>query len=131
MPPVLHQTFVVLTAIAAVGLLAGGIDDVFIDAYYWLRELYRKLFLRRAIRAIPQEELCGPAEKSIAIWIPAWREHDVIDKMLLHSIDTIKYEKYAIFVGTYPNDQTTQAAVDSISARYQNVTKIVCLKPGP
>ena len=100
----LHEVFVVLTAIAAVSFLLSGIDDFFIDAYYWIRLLYRKLFLRRTIRPLRQQTLSSIPEKWTAIWIPAWHEHEVIDKMLLHTIESIHYQNYDIFVGTYPND---------------------------
>ena len=117
----LHEVFVVLTAIAAVSFLLSGIDDFFIDAYYWIRLLYRKLFLRRTIRPLRQQALSSIPEKWTAIWIPAWHEHEVIDKMLLHTIESIHYQ----------NDPLTQDAVESVRTRYPQVQKIVCPNPGP
>ena len=50
-----HELFIVLMAIVAVSFLLSGIDDFFIDAFYWTRLLYRKVFLGRAIRPIRQD----------------------------------------------------------------------------
>jgi adsorption protein B len=128
---VLHQAFVVLTAIVAVSFLLSGIDDFFIDAYYWIRELYRKLFLRHRIRPVRLQVLCAIPEKWTAIWIPSWHEDEVIDKMVSHTIASMNYRNFDIFVGTYPNDQLTQDAVDSVRGRFPHVEKIVCPNPGP
>ena len=40
-------------------------------------------------------------------------------------------ENYHIFVGTYPNDPDTQRDVDEVCARFPNVHKVVCARPGP
>src|SRR5690606_5860016 len=44
---------------------------------------------------------------------------------------TLDYENYHIFVGTYPNDPDTQRDVDEVCARFPNVHKVVCARPGP
>ena len=46
---IIHEFFVFLTALVAVSFLLSGIDDFFIDAYYWYRAAYRKLFVRGKI----------------------------------------------------------------------------------
>jgi bacteriophage N4 adsorption protein B len=130
-PEMLNQIFVVLTAIVAVSFLLSGIDDFFIDAFYWIRLVYRKLFLGRRIRPIRQQVLGSIPEKWTAIWIPAWHENEVIDKMITHTIECMNYKNFDIFVGTYPNDQATQDAVDSVRIRFPQVEKIVCPNPGP
>src|SRR5579862_1936506 len=130
-PEVLNETFVVLTAIVAVSFLLSGIDDFFIDAFYWIRLAYRKVFLGRTIRPIRQQVLCSIPEKWTAIWIPAWHEDEVIDKMISHTVESMNYKNFDIFVGTYPNDQRTQDAVDSVSLRIPQVEKVVCPNPGP
>jgi bacteriophage N4 adsorption protein B len=43
----------------------------------------------------------------------------------------LDYENYHIFVGTYPNDPDTQRDVDEVCARFGNVHKVVCARPGP
>jgi len=128
---VVHELFIVLMAIVAVSFLLSGIDDFFIDAFYWTRLLYRKVFLGRAIRPVRQQVLCSIPEKWTAIWIPAWHENEVIDKMVAHTIECLNYQNFDIFVGTYPNDPLTQGAVDSVSLRFPRVEKIICANPGP
>jgi len=126
-----HEFFIALTAVVAVSFLLSGIDDFFIDIYYWIRLFHRKVFLRNKIRPIRQKVMCGIPEKWTAIWIPAWHEHDVIDKMLVHTIDSLNYRNYDIFVGTYPNDQDTQNVIDAVRMKYPQVQKVVCPNPGP
>ena len=127
----LQEAFIVLTAFVAVSFLLSGIDDFFIDAYYWIRLLYRALFLRHTIRPVRQQVLCAIPEKWTAIWIPAWHEHEVIGKMVKHTIESMNYQNFDIFVGTYPNDQLTQDAVEAVHVRFPQVEKIVCPNPGP
>ena len=127
----LDRIFVVLMAIVAVSFLLSGIDDFFIDAFYWIRLAYRKIFLRHTIRPVRQQVFCAIPEKWTAIWIPAWNEHEVIDKMILHTIESLNYRNFDIFVGTYPNDPRTQDVVESVRERFPQVHKIVCPNPGP
>jgi adsorption protein B len=126
-----HRVFVILNIVVAVSFLLSGIDDLFVDAFYWLRRLYRWLFLRRRIRRVTEADLASLPEKWVAIWIPAWHEHEVIDKMLLNTLESLDYRQYHIFVGTYPNDEATQLAVERVRERYRQVHKIVCPNPGP
>src|SRR6202051_886547 len=110
-PEVLNEAIVVLTAIVAVSFLLSGIDDFFIDAFYWTRLVYRKVFLRKKIHPVRQQVMCGIPQKWTLIWVPAWHEHEVIDKMLVHTVESLSYQNYDIFVGTYPNDRATQDVV--------------------
>jgi len=125
------RLFVVLNVIVAVSFLLSGLDDLFIDVYYWLHRFYRKLFLRRKIHPVTKTDLVRNPEKWTAVWIPAWHEHEVIDRMLHNTIESLAYSKYDIFVGTYPNDIETQLAVESVCERYSQVNKVVCPNPGP
>ena len=127
----IHRIFVILNVIVAVSFLVSGIDDLFVDVYYWLRKLYRRIFIRRRIHPVTEADLAGKPEKWTAIWIPAWHEDGVIDRMLQNTIESLSYGKYDIFVGTYPNDEATQLAVESVRERYTQVNKIVCPHPGP
>ena len=126
-----HQVFIILNVIVAVSFLVSGIDDLFVDVYYWLRKLYRKVFIRHRIHPVTEGDLASKPEKWTAIWIPAWHEDGVIDRMLLNTIESLSYGKYDIFVGTYPNDEATHLAVESVRERNHQVNKIVCPNPGP
>ncbi len=67
----------------------------------------------------------------IAVFIPAWKEAGVIDKMITNLIEKVDYKNYFVFVGTYPNDKETQAAVDKIAFEHQKIIKVVNPNPGP
>jgi bacteriophage N4 adsorption protein B len=127
----IHRFFVYLNILVAVSFLLSGIDDLFVDVYYWLRAVYRRIFVRSKIRSVSESDLSSAKEKWIAIWVPAWNEHEVIDKMLENTIESLTYQNYDIFVGCYPNDEATQLAVESVRERYRQVHKIVCPNPGP
>jgi adsorption protein B len=51
--------------------------------------------------------------------------------MIDNTVRTLRYNKYTIFVGTYPNDPETQLEVERARERYPNVERIVCPKDGP
>src|SRR5579864_5939683 len=126
-----HRVFVILNVVVAVSFLLSGIDDLFVDSFYWLRRLYRRLFLQGRLRRVTETDLAGIPEKWAAIWIPAWHEHEVIDRMLLNTLESLDYRNYDIFVGSYPNDEATQLAVESVRERHFQVHKIICPNPGP
>jgi len=114
-----------------VAFTIGGLNDFFIDLYYWGRQLYRRIFKRNLIKPLTLDQLLKVEEKPLAMLIPAWQEAGVIKKMLLNTLNTIDYRNYFIFVGVYPNDPDTQAEVDQVSEAYPQVIKIVNSKPGP
>lgn len=106
----------------AAWILVSGLDDLFVLAVWLIRA--------RRPRVPPP----GPdplPEKRIAIFVPLWQEHAVIHQMLEHNIDAIRYEKYAFFVGVYPNDDETREAVEEAASRSRNVYLCVCPHPGP
>ena len=54
-------------------------------------------------------------ERPIAIFVPLWREHAVIGRMLEHNVATLRYRNYHFFVGVYPRSAaaTTSEAASS------------------
>ncbi|MCD9505344.1 glycosyl transferase family protein [Photobacterium phosphoreum] len=108
-----------------------GIDDLFIDVYFWGRKLWRKVTIYRHYDRMSVDQLLVKSEQPIAIMVPAWQEHGVIDKMAHLAAIGLDYENYQIFVGTYPNDPQTQADVDNVCAQFSHVHKVVCAQPGP
>ena len=108
-----------------------GFDDLVIDIYYVCRQLYMVLYVRRRWPRLKEEQLLGAVEQPIAIIIPAWQESPVIGKMIDNTVRTLRYSKYTVFVGTYPNDPDTQLEVERARERYENVERIVCPKDGP
>lgn len=120
----------VAIAIALV-MLISGLDDLFIDIAYWLRYGWRRLNIYRHHPRTSIEQLRRQPERPLAIMVPAWQETGVIGHMAEFAAKTLDYENYHIFVGTYPNDPQTQHDVDLVCARFPNVHKIVCARPGP
>lgn len=115
----------------AVMMLISGLDDLFIDLVYWVRRARRALTIYRRHKPMEYHALYKPDEKPLAIMIPAWNETGVIGNMAELAATTLDYENYHIFVGTYPNDPDTQRDVDEVCARFPNVHKVVCARPGP
>lgn len=120
-----------ITLLVAAIILLSGIDDLLIDIIYWCRRLWRTLTVYRDHKRLGHEALYRPAEKPLAIMVPAWKETGVIGAMAELAASTLDYENYHIFVGTYPNDPDTQRDVDLVRARFANVHKVVCARPGP
>ncbi|MGQ4277310.1 glycosyl transferase family protein [Pseudidiomarina sp. E22-M8] len=112
-------------------LFVFGLDDLFIDFYYWIRNLYRKLTVYRKYDYSDPDKLLAEPEKPLAIMVPAWHEVGVVDKMAANAAASLDYENYQIFIGTYPNDPETQAEVDHVVEHYPNVHKVICAEPGP
>lgn len=126
----LYGLSVVVTVISLM-MLVSGLDDLFIDVVYWVRRLWKSLFIYSKHEHTYYHELYRPAEKPLAIMVPAWRETGVIGHMAELAATTLDYENYHIFVGTYPNDPDTQHDVDEVCTRFPNVHKVVCARPGP
>ena len=115
----------------AVVIFISGLDDLFIDVVYWTRRLWRALTVYRRHERFDSATLNQEEEKPLAIMVPAWQEHGVIGHMAELAASTLDYENYHIFVGTYPNDPQTQLEVEQVQARFPNVHKVVCARPGP
>ena len=120
-----------IAVVLAVIILISGLDDLFIDIVYWSRRAWRSLTVYRKHPYLSHHKLYQLEEKPLAIMVPAWQEHGVIDKMAELAATTLDYENYHIFVGTYPNDAETQRDVEKVCARFPNVHKVVCARPGP
>ncbi|MBU0676996.1 MAG: glycosyl transferase family protein [Verrucomicrobia bacterium] len=111
--------------------LLSGLDDLFLDLVYYVRMIYRKLFLRNRIKPLTVEQLGSVSEQPIAIMIPAWDESAVVGKMLLNTLNTIDYKNYYFFVGTYPNDEATALEAERIREIYPNIEIAVTPADGP
>lgn len=108
-----------------------GVEDVLVDVYYWMRTIYRRLFVYTKYPRLDVEDLYRKEEQWIAIMIPAWHEAGVIGKMLETTIKHLDYDRYVIFCGTYVNDPETSNEVSFASQKFQRVVKAVVPHPGP
>lgn len=110
----------VLAAITALLILVSSLDDVFIDIYYWIRKIWRWATVKSRYKPLRIEQLREKEESWLAIMAPAWKEYDVIAKMVENTIATMEYRNYVIFIGTYQNDAETTAEADRMARRFPN-----------
>lgn len=123
-------TKIVLIGVSVIFLLS-GLDDLFIDACYLLRALWRKVVVTPRYSPLAEQQLLDKPEQPVAIMLPAWDESAVIRPMLMNTLRTLAYGNYHVFVGTYPNDKDTQREVDEVCAISDRVHKVVTADPGP
>ncbi len=121
----------IVTAVVGVIILLSSLDDLFIDAWYWVREIYRSLTVRRQFKRLTAAQLREHPEKPMAIMVPAWLEFDVIAPMLSNMVATLEYRSYTIFVGTYQNDARTIDEVERMRRRYRQLVRVEVPHDGP
>ncbi len=106
--------------VASILTLLCGVDDLAMDLA-WL------------CRVVPARRTPLPPEPEVpgrfAVLVPAWDESAVIADMLRHALRTLDHPDFTLFVGVYPNDPATLAAVQQVAdARVRIVT---VSRPGP
>lgn len=111
--------------------LISGLDDLVVDAVYYVRLLWRWLFKRKVIKPLTRDQLAAAPEQPIAIMIPAWNESNIIQRMLLNTAGTIDYKNFVIFVGAYPNDQATVLEAEKARDVFPNIEIIITPADGP
>ncbi|WP_137862016.1 MULTISPECIES: glycosyl transferase family protein [unclassified Sphingomonas] len=113
-----------MTLFAALWFVVGGIDDLLVDLIYLGRRL-------RGGRPGPSA-LAGPVPAGrIVVFVPAWDESAVIGSMLRTALERFDHPDYRIYVGTYPNDPATIAAVAEVALADARVRLVVGGAPGP
>lgn len=112
-----------LALFAGVGLLIGGLDDLLVDGCYIVLRLFRPR-RRLSVATLP------PAPpRRFALLVPVWDEADVIGPMLAAVLARLHGPDYRVFVGCYPNDHATIAAVRAIGDA--RVLLVIGDRPGP
>jgi adsorption protein B len=117
--------------LVAMLILISSIDDLFIDAWFWVRETWRTLTVKRKYKPLTSEQLRARTEQPLAIMVPAWLEYDVIAAMLESMVSVLEYRNYVVFVGTYVNDAATIAEVDRMLRRFKQLVRVEVPHPGP
>jgi len=119
-----------LTLFAAIGFIIGGSSDLAIDCVWIARVLWRRAFVYSRYQRVCTAGLPPPTKPGrIAIFIPAWDESAVIATMLRHAVETLNDGDWIIYVGAYPNDPATIAAVRSVA--HPRVQLVIGAHPGP
>lgn len=96
---------------AAVGFLLLGLGDLVVDFIWIVRTLVRRMTSRHWPRSCAASLSPASTSGTIAIFIPAWDEAEVIGDMLAHARAAFGDGDYRIYVGCYPNDPATAAVV--------------------
>jgi bacteriophage N4 adsorption protein B len=106
-----------------------GVDDLLVDAL-WLSGIGRA-----APQRLPPTPRFGEAGKaapsSLALFIPAWREDTVIGPMLARTAALWDDQHLRIYVGTYANDEATQASVRTAVALDPRIHMVTNDRAGP
>jgi adsorption protein B len=116
-----------LALFAAVGFLVLGASDLLVDLI-WIGLRLKRLILRvpgARLDTLPSPEQPG----QLAVFIPAWRESAVIGAMLRHTLRAWSGGDYRLYVGCYPNDPETTAAVQAIGD--ERIRLVIGDRPGP
>lgn len=95
-------------------ILISGLDDLFISLVWCFTAKQR--FPWPA-----EDELRRVREKRTALFVPLWHEDAVIQQMLDHNLETIRYTSFDVFVGVYPNDNSTRQAVRKAARKHPNI----------
>tara|TARA_R110000782_G_scaffold182437_5_gene272654 strand:- start:2231 stop:3658 length:1428 start_codon:yes stop_codon:yes gene_type:complete len=111
---------------ALAGLLIGGLDDFLMDIFFLVRHMKRRIFIyTRHARMTGTTLPFSTSPGKIAVFVPAWKEADVIGAMLRGCLDTWRVGDFALFVGTYPNDPATIEAVADIASHDPRIRLII------
>lgn len=111
-------------------ILVSGLDDLILNIvclWQWIADRFRK----SAFAPPTEAELASTAERPIAIFVPLWKEHRVIGRMVEHNIGAVRYGNYHFFIGAYPNDQPTIDVIRGLESRFPNVHLAMTANPGP
>ncbi len=120
-----------LLLFALAGLLIGGLDDLAMDLLFIARAGLRSLFVysvhpRMTGATLPPSTAPG----TIAVFVPAWRESDVIGLMLRTCVARWRQGDFRIFVGAYPNDWPTMDEVRAVAREDGRVQLVMLPHPG-
>jgi adsorption protein B len=108
----------------ALWILISGLDDLFIDVVFLLPG-------RKPFPWPKDSDVETAPERRIAIFVPLWREHHVIEQMLEHNLAAIRYSAYDVFVGVYPNDEATARVVEQAARVHSRVHLVIGPHDGP
>ncbi len=107
----------------AIVLLLSGLDDLIPVLICVSHRVFRRKRTRTPSKPVD--------ERRIAIFIPCWRESEVIEKMIRHNLAAIRYRNFDVFVGAYPNDEPTVTATRQLAHVFRNVHVAECPHAGP
>ena len=112
---VLAEVAAELALFAALGFLLFSLDDLLVDAIYFLRKGWRALTVYRSHpRGDARTLTAGAAPGWMVVLIPAWDESAVIGAMLRATLGRFDHPDFTLLVGHYRNDPATAFAIRSV-----------------
>ena len=132
--PVLLVGIVVreLALFAAIGFLLGGLDDLAIDLIWILLTLWRRATVYSRHPRADAATLAPPERPGrLAIFVAAWQEDAVIGGMVANALARLDHPDWRLYVGCYPNDPATIAAIERAAGGDAHVRIVVGDAPGP
>jgi adsorption protein B len=121
----------ILLAPLAFWVLLNGIDDVFIDIAALCSYIHRRNSKDPDERTPTEQELDAVPPRLMAIFVALWKEHKVIQQMVDNNVTRLRYPRFEFFIGVYPNDSLTIAAVEETMKRYPSVHIALLPHDGP
>jgi adsorption protein B len=112
-----------LLAPLAFWVLCNGLDDLVVDIAAFFS------YIRRILPS--EKDLDAAPTRRMAVFVALWKEHRVIQKMIENNVTKLRYESFEFFVGAYPNDAPTVAAIREAMQRFPNVHLSICPHDGP
>ena len=100
--------------------LLSSVDDFFIDLVYLYRWFITNCLGYGRFHFPTERELACAPKKRIAIFVPLWKEYQVVRKMIEHNLAVHRYDQADFFLGVYPNDAPTLAAARELDARFHD-----------
>lgn len=105
----------------------GAVDELAIDiAWLWLRVTGRARTERLGHRLE-----AAPLPGRIALFVPAWREAEVIGWMISHTLRAWPQNELAVYVGCYANDAATVEAAIAGTGGDTRVRLVIVGRAGP
>ncbi len=116
-----------LLLFAAFWFVLSAVDEAAVDvSWLWLR-LNGQGNAGRVPQGLAESPLLGPA----AIFVPAWREDDVIGAMVSHTLQAWRQRDFTLYIGCYRNDPATVAAAAASAGGDSRVRIVLTGHDGP
>ncbi|QPQ54570.1 glycosyl transferase family protein [Allosphingosinicella flava] len=120
-----------LALFAGSGFLMLGLNELLVDLI-WFKTCLARFWKKTGFENRGSDKIgrfpAIPSQPRLAVFIPAWRESDVIGAMLTTTLSRLHYENYRLYVGCYPNDPETIGAVEAVDD--PRVRLVVGPRPG-
>ncbi len=129
-----HAFLIELLIFSGFWFLVGAIDDLVIDVIWFFRKIYRKLRFYRKRPPMVSEEFPSPdAPGLLAIFVPTWRESNVIKQMLTNCLDSWRHgrSEFRIYVGCYANDSDGARQIMQAARGSHQIDLVLCNHGGP